>query len=118
VESRTLRITVRGAFDGLSAEQRAELLAHAAEHDIFRAAHTPEGHLAYDIAARPFFTFRFCATVAESEDIPAATAQAEAAAVAWLSERGYGFKNITSQAVDMSAMPLGSRGRKRAAQRS
>ena len=54
--TRTFRITVRGVFAGLSPEQRAALLAEAAEHDIFGAAFTAEGHLSYDIAARPVAT--------------------------------------------------------------
>ncbi|MFD0070203.1 DUF6204 family protein, partial [Streptomyces sp. NPDC127574] len=48
--TRTFRITVRGVFDGLSTEQRSELLAGAAEHDVLQAAFTAEGHLSYDLA--------------------------------------------------------------------
>lgn len=58
---------VRG-FDGLTDEQRAELLAYAADHDIVRASFTPEGHLSYDIAARDAFTFRFQETGDAEED--------------------------------------------------
>lgn len=115
MSTRTVRITVRGAFDGLSDEQRAGLLARAAEHDIASAAHTPEGSLTYDIATRPFFTFRFAATVEREQDIPAAVTRAEMTAGAYLTGQGYGFKNLTSQAVDMSRVPLGKRGRKLAA---
>lgn len=59
MSTRTFRVTVRGLFDGLSAEQHAELTARAAEHDILTASFTPEGHLGYDLAARLSFTFRF-----------------------------------------------------------
>lgn len=38
------RITVRGAFDGLASDQRAELLADAGAHDIFHSEFTAEGH--------------------------------------------------------------------------
>src|SRR5690349_9165916 len=113
--TRTIRITVRGAFDGLTDDQRTGLLARAAEHDVAFAAYTAEGSLTYDVATRPFFTFRFAATVEEEQEIPAAVVRAEAAAGAWLTERGYAFKNISSQAVDMSQVPLGKRGRKLAA---
>lgn len=114
---RTVRVTVRGAFDALTADQRAELLARAAEHDVAFAAFTVEGSLTYDLATRPFFTFRFADTVDSAQDIPAAAGRAQAAAVAYLNERGYGFKNLSSQAVDMSEIPLGKRGRREAARK-
>ncbi len=56
--NRGIRVTVRGAFDSLSAGQRAELLASAAEHDFLNTSYTPEGYLAYYRAARPYYTFR------------------------------------------------------------
>ncbi|MBW8796748.1 MAG: hypothetical protein JF597_25060 [Streptomyces sp.] len=115
--TRTFRVTVRGVFDGLSAGQRAELLARAAEHDVLRAAFTPEGHLSYDITARPAFTFRFQDTGKEEEDILVAAERAEEAARAWLTGRGYGYKNLRSSAQDLSQAPLGKRQRRAAAQR-
>lgn len=115
--TRTIRVTVRGAFDGLDADQHAGLLAQAAQHDLAFAAFTAEGSLSYDIATRPFFTFRFARTAETEQDIPAAVRDAEAAAAAYLDEHGYGFKNLSSQAVDMSQVPLGKRGRKEAARR-
>ncbi|MGW0749649.1 DUF6204 family protein [Streptomyces sp. NPDC002587] len=116
MSSRTFRITVRGSFDGLTAGQRAELTAAAAEHDVLHAAFTAEGHLAYDdVAVRPFFTFRFLESGETEEDILDATARAELAAEGWLTERGYGFKQLTSRAQDLSLAPLGKRGRREAA---
>ncbi|MGW9032934.1 DUF6204 family protein, partial [Streptomyces sp. NPDC055722] len=85
---RTFRITVRGVFDGLDDGQRAELLARAAEHDVLRAAFTPEGHLSYDFAARTAFTFRFLDSGEAEEDILEATERAEEAAKAWLDDHG------------------------------
>ncbi|MFH8371696.1 DUF6204 family protein [Streptomyces sp. NPDC018031] len=110
--TRTFRITVRGVFDGLEPGQRAELLARAPEHDVLHAAFTPEGHLCYDLAARPAFTFRFQDSGEAAEDILAATERAETAARAWLTERGYGYKNLRSQAADLSQAPLGARQRR------
>ncbi|GHH80810.1 hypothetical protein GCM10018781_62040 [Kitasatospora indigofera] len=115
MSTRTFRITVRGVFDGLDAGQRAELLARASEHDVLQAAFTPEGHLSYDLAARPAFTFRFRDSGEAEEDILAATERAEGAARAWLSERGYGWKSLRSQAEDLSQAPLGKRQRREAA---
>ncbi|MEU9453274.1 DUF6204 family protein [Streptomyces sp. NPDC048277] len=114
--TRTFRVTVRGVFDGLGTDQRAELLSRAADHDVLRAAFTPEGHLTYDIAARPAFTFRFLDTGEEEEDILEATERAEEAARTWLTERGYGYKNLRSSAEDLSQAPLSKRQRRAAAQ--
>lgn len=118
MSTRTFRVTVRGVFDGLSTDQRAELLARAEEHDILSAAFTPEGHLSYDLAARPAFTFRFSDSGEEEEDILEATERAEEAAKAWLDGRGYGYKNLRSQAEDLSQAPLGKRQRREAARRN
>ncbi|MEU6174058.1 DUF6204 family protein [Streptantibioticus parmotrematis] len=115
MSTRTFRVTVRGVFDGLGADQRAELLARAAQHDVLRAAFTPEGHLSYDLAARPAFTFRFADTGEEEADILLATERAEQAAKTWLEERGYGYRNLRSQAEDLSRAPLGKRQRRAAA---
>ncbi|MFJ2863864.1 DUF6204 family protein [Kitasatospora sp. NPDC087314] len=112
--TRTFRIMVRGVFDGLSAEQHAELLARAAEHDVLRAAFTPEGHLSYDLTARAAFTFRFLDSGEAEEDILTAAERAEQAARGWLAERGYGYKNLRSQAEDLSQAPLGKRQRRAA----
>ena len=117
MSTRTFRVTVRGVFDGLSPAQRAELLAQAAEHDVLHAAFTAEGHLSYDIAARPAFTFRFQDSGEREEDVVAAAERAEAAAKAWLDGRGYGYKNLRSQAEDLSQAPLGKRQRREAARR-
>lgn len=112
--SRTIRVTVRGAFDALTDDQRTALLADAARHDVAYAAFTADGSMTYDIAARPFFTFRYAETVTDERDIPAVTARGQAAAEQWLSSRGYGYKNLSAQAVDLSQTPLGKRGRREA----
>lgn len=112
--TRSFRITVRGSFQALTAEQRAELLADAADHDILTAAFTAEGHLSYDIAARPAFTFRFQDSGVDEEDILAATERAETAARAWLDGRGYGYKGLKSQAEDLSQAALSKRQKREA----
>ncbi|MFJ3787390.1 DUF6204 family protein [Kitasatospora sp. NPDC090091] len=115
MSTRTFRIMVRGVFDGLTDEQRAELLARAGEHDILSAAFTPEGHLSYDLTARTAFTFRYLDSGEAEEDILEATERAETAAAAWLTERGYGYRNLRSQAEDLSQAALGKRRRRAAA---
>ncbi|MEU4238419.1 DUF6204 family protein [Actinoplanes sp. NPDC026619] len=112
--SRTIRVTVRGVFDGLSESQLAELVAEQADHDFLHTAYTADGYLAYDLPARPFFTFRFADHVDEENQIPQAAARAEAKAAAWMAGRGYPVKDLTSQTVDMSVVPLGKRGRREA----
>src|SRR5690349_5636177 len=113
--SRTIRITVRGSFDGLSEAQLAELVAEQADHDFLRTVYTPDGYLAYDLPARPFFTFRFVEEVATEPEVAQAAARAESKAAAWMRERGYPVKNLSAQAVDLSEVPLGKRGRREAA---
>ncbi len=117
MSSRTIRVTVRGTFDGLTAEQTARLAAAQGEHDFLGTEYTAEGYLAYDVPARPFFTFRFAEQAADEAGVAAAGARAEAKAVAWMAGNGYPVKNVTTQTVDMSEVPLGRRGRKEAARR-
>ncbi|MEV6847579.1 DUF6204 family protein [Actinoplanes sp. NPDC051411] len=112
---RTIRVTVRGAFDGLTPAQVERLTREQAEHDFLRTEYTPEGYLAYDVPARPFFTFRFAEQADDEAGVAAATARAEAKAVAWMASHGYPVKNVTAQAVDMSEVPLGKRGKREAA---
>ncbi|MET0424019.1 MAG: DUF6204 family protein [Actinoplanes sp.] len=112
MSTRTVRVTVRGSFDGLDAGQLAELVAAQADHDFLTTVYTADGYLAYDLPARKFFTFRFAEEVDEENEIPRAAARAEAKAQAWMDQHGYAVKNVTSQTVDMSAVPLGKRGRR------
>ncbi|MET0417766.1 MAG: DUF6204 family protein [Actinoplanes sp.] len=113
--SRDIRVTVRGSFDQLSDAHLAELVAERAEHDFLQTSYTPQGFLAYDLPARPFFTFRFAARAADETEIPRVVAEAERRAQAWFDERGYAVKGLSTQAVDMSEVPLGKRGRREAA---
>lgn len=111
MSTRTFRITVRGVFDGLTAEQRSELAARAAEHDVLHAEFTPEGQMTYDIAARTAFTFRFQDTGEAEEDILLAEIRAEDAATSWLTTRGLGYRNLRTQSQDLSLAPLAKRQR-------
>ena len=114
MSERIFRVTVRGAFDALTEEQRAELLARAAEHDVLGAKFLPEGHLSYDLAMRPFFTFRFQESGQEEADITAACSRAQSAAELWLDERGYGYKSLKVSAEDMANMPMAKKQKKAA----
>ncbi|NMO52729.1 hypothetical protein HH310_16210 [Actinoplanes sp. TBRC 11911] len=112
-----IRVTVRGSFDNLSAAQLAELVAEQAEHDFLRTEYTADGYLAYDLPGRPFFTFRFAEQAADEADIARAAARAQAKAEAWMAERGYPVKGLSTQTVDMNTVPLGKRGRREAARK-
>ncbi|MFG1604054.1 DUF6204 family protein [Actinoplanes sp. NPDC049265] len=113
MSQRTIRVTVRGAFADLTGDQRAALVAGQAAHDFLHTVYTPEGHLTYDLSVRPNFAFRFALEAAEEKDIPTAATEAELAAITWLDEHGYAYKDVKVQTVDMSQVPLGARGRKR-----
>lgn len=112
MSERTFRIKIRGIFDQLTPEQRAGLLARAADHDVLNAAFTAEGKLTYDLAARPFFTFRFAESGEKAEDAAPATERALAAARAWLDERGYGYRDLKADTEDLAEAPLGKRQRR------
>jgi hypothetical protein len=109
---RTLRITVRGSFRDLTDDQRAELRGRAADHDLLRASFTAEGHLAYDVDARPFFTYRFLYEGETEEDVARAVARAEAAARAEFDQRGLGYQLRSTQVQDLSQAPLSKRQRR------
>jgi hypothetical protein len=70
--SRTIRVTVRGFFDGLSEAQTAELVAEQADHDFLRTEYTADGYLAYDVPARPAFAFRFAEQAPDEASVPLA----------------------------------------------
>jgi hypothetical protein len=108
---RTLRITVRGSFRDLTDDQRTQLRTQTAEHDVLRASFTTEGHLAYDVDARPFFTYRFLREARSDEDVVHAVADAEAAARAALERQGLGYQLRSTQVQDLSQAPLSRRQR-------
>ncbi|MFF5077694.1 DUF6204 family protein [Actinoplanes sp. NPDC000266] len=115
--SRTIRVTVRGSFDNLTDAQLAELVAAQSAHDFLHTQYTPEGHLTYDLPARPFFTFRFAEQADDDAGVAQAALRAEAKAVAWMTGRGYGIKKVTTQTVDVAEIPLGKRGKREAARK-
>jgi hypothetical protein len=54
---------------------------------------------------REAFAFRFLDSGEEVADVIDATERAETATATWLTDRGYGFKNLRSQAVDRARTP-------------
>jgi len=78
---------------------------------VLRASFTADGHLAYDVDARPFFTYRFLYEAETDEDVARAVAGAEAAAHAALDQRGLGHQLRSTQVQDLSQAPLSKRQR-------
>jgi hypothetical protein len=100
---RIFRVTVRGWFDGLTDEQRATLLAVAAEHDtVSVGAFTEAGTLTYE---RGLHTFTFRVQLrAEGEDAEQVVLeQATGMALAHVSEVGVAYRDVRAKAVDMAS---------------
>jgi len=93
-------------------DPQAELRARAAEHDVLGASFTAEGHLAYDVDARPFFTYRFLSGPETDEDVARAVARAEAAARAAFEHQELGYQLRSTQVQDLSKAPLSTRQRR------
>jgi hypothetical protein len=101
------RVVVRGHFAGLTAEQRAALLAEADEHTVFRAAYTPHGTFTYEpnLVA---YQFRYEVRIDDDEDaqVPASSPVeiGLARAAAQMDEWGLGTKHVRATATDMSTV--------------
>jgi hypothetical protein len=109
------RVVVRGHFDGLTADQRAALLAEADEHSFHKVAYTEWGTFIYEpnLVA---FNFRYevrtdndTATDTDTDTDTATDGPAPepvdiglAKAQASLTEWGLGHKHLTATATDMS----------------
>ena len=79
---------------------------------MLRASVTAAGHLAYDVDARPFFTYRFLREAGSDEDVARAAAGAEAAARTALEQRGLGYELRSTQVQDLSQAPMSKRQRR------
>ncbi|WP_320066813.1 DUF6204 family protein [Micromonospora sp. RTGN7] len=108
--SKAYQVIVRGKFAPLDAEQRAELLARADEHDVFAARFTEEGTVTYE---RSLLTFTFrCivpATAEDREDVVIGRTETLAAAAV----RGLGadYRDLRSVSTDLDSIKVRQRGR-------
>jgi len=96
------RVTVRGHFADLTAEQRAALLAEADEHSFHQVAYTEWGTFIYEpnLVA---FNFRYeVRTDSDDDDAPDPGDVGLAKATASLAEWGIGHKYLKVSATDMS----------------
>lgn len=98
------RVTVRGRFAGLDERTRSYLAREQPEHDIFKSAYTVEGTFTYDDRIQ-FFNLRYEVRADDGADAAGAAGLAEAEL--FLTTLGIGFKGLTVNVVDMSAMWAG-----------
>jgi hypothetical protein len=94
------RVHVRGRFGELDDKIRARLLAELEEHGVQAARFTKEGSLTYE---RMLFNFTFRFEVREADE-DAATAKAEALAVAELHRSGIPYRDLRVAAMDMASV--------------
>jgi len=95
------RVTVRGWFDQLTDEQRAALLAVAAEHDVVSVGgFTETGTLTYERALR---TFTFRVQLRDDEET-VVLERATAMAVAEVEALGVAHRDLRARAVHMASV--------------
>lgn len=98
------RVIVRGRFDALDDEARADLLANLDE-DVTALAFTPEGTLGYDRALDPFgfrVEVRVDADVAPAELRQLALDEGTARLTSHLDRRGIGYRGLRAAADNMA----------------
>ncbi len=104
--TRIYRVVVRGHFHGLDEEQRANLRAAAADHEIFKSAYTRDGTLTYEpnLVA---FSFRYEMrepddTLSDAEAESAVIDAAKAKARASLDVMGVEHRHLRATATNMA----------------
>jgi hypothetical protein len=107
---RTYRVIVHGKFDGLDEAAVRTLRADADSHTLFDAAFSDEGSIVYDADLR-FFTFRCQAYGAGPQSEREALRSAQNRAAAYLTGRGWGFRDLRADAMSMDDMRVHRKGR-------
>ncbi|MER6787718.1 DUF6204 family protein [Streptomyces sp. NPDC000658] len=105
-EQHTYRVIVRGAWDGLTEEARARLLAEAAEHGLTSMRFTEEGTLSYQPSPLKHFSMRFVVVSDAADGEEMAGALAEERAEATLRTLGCGFTGLKSTVTDLDTMKI------------
>ncbi|MCD7436875.1 DUF6204 family protein [Streptomyces lincolnensis] len=105
-ERHTYRVIVRGAWDGLTDEARARLLAEAADHGMGSMRFTEEGSLSYEPSPLKHFSMRYVVVsdAADGEEMAAAIAEDRAATT--LEGLGYGHGALRSSVTDLDTMKI------------
>ncbi|MGW2618650.1 DUF6204 family protein [Streptomyces sp. NPDC001500] len=105
-EQHTYRVIVRGAWDGLTEEARARLLAEAAEHGLTSMRFTEEGTLSYQPSPLKHFSMRFVVVSDAADGEEMAGALAEERAETTLRTLGCGFTGLKSTVTDLDTMKI------------
>jgi hypothetical protein len=95
------RVTVRGRFHLLADEARRYLVQAQPEHDIFKSGYTTEGTFTYDERIA-FFNLRY--EVRGAADDEAAGAAGLREAELFLRTMGFGFRRLTVDVVNATAL--------------
>ncbi|MER5883165.1 DUF6204 family protein [Streptomyces sp. NPDC001941] len=107
----TYRVIVRGAWDGLSAEGRARLLAGLDGHGLESMRFTEEGSLSYDRTLK-HFSYRIIVHSDPEDGDEMAGAIAEDHAERALAELGHPHTELKSKVTDMDTMKINYKGRR------
>jgi hypothetical protein len=106
--SRTYRVTVRGRFENLSADQRRRLRDEQGDHDMFAAQFTPEGKFLY-APELVGYEFRYLLSVEEASPEDAdlvARLEAEEMAAAGIRDRGMQGRIVATSLVCLEDMKI------------
>ncbi len=94
------RVTVRGRFADLTDQARRYLVGAQGDHDVFLSAYTPEGTFTYDTRIA-FFNLRYEVRASGPD---AARDAGLREAEAFLNTMSFGFRGLTTDVVDVSAI--------------
>ncbi|MFE3825429.1 DUF6204 family protein [Streptomyces sp. NPDC059092] len=110
----TYRVIVRGAWEGLTDENRARLLAELDSHGLAQMRFTPEGSLTYDATLKHFsYRYEVVSDAADGEEMAGAFAEERAEAA--LRALGCGHGSLRSTVTDLDTMKINRKGPKGAA---
>ncbi|MDP2293488.1 MAG: DUF6204 family protein [Actinomycetota bacterium] len=102
-DERVHRVTVRGQFRDLSDAPRQYLVRAKADHDMFKAAYTPEGTFTYDDRIQ-FFNLRYEIRCGGDDPTALAAMTGEVEAETFLRTMGFGHHPLRIDVVDVSAI--------------
>ncbi|GGX22408.1 hypothetical protein GCM10010341_49660 [Streptomyces noursei] len=106
----TYRVIVRGKWDHLTAEARAQLLAEVDDHGLAQMRFTPEGSLAYDATLHAFsYRYVIVSDAALGEEMAAALGEEKAEGA--LRTAGLGYRELRATATDMDTMKINRKDR-------
>ncbi|MDX3577127.1 MULTISPECIES: DUF6204 family protein [unclassified Streptomyces] len=116
-EQHTYRVIVRGTWEGLREEDRARLIAEAADHGLTSMRFTEEGTLTYEPSPLKHFSMRYVVVSDAADGDEMAAALAEERAETTLRELGHGFTGLRSTVTDLDTMKINQKSAARSAAR-